>query len=214
MSMRLLGAPRPLAVAGVCAVIFTLLTPSAQAVGLDDLGAYVGTWVNHTFYDPAFPDDATGPVALTLALSDSTLHVAFDLGGQVFGFADPPPVLFDAPLTFDGGGLVFPVHFSATQAQTMLGDISGTLESDGSLHLVIDNLLAPIANLGFARVEATGTLGGGLVDLVYDVFRVESGDEPYASGALTAVLIPEPATLGLCVLVAVVAMGRRPRRVC
>lgn len=205
------GASRPWAAAGACVVAFTLFTSSARAVGLEDLGQYLGTWVNDTFYDPNFPNNATGPVDITLAVSDSTLHVAFDLGGLIFGFADPPPILFDAPLTFDGGGLVFPVNFSAAQAQTMLGDISGTLESDGSLQLVIDNLLAPIANLGFTRLEAAGTLDGGLLELAYDVFKTTRANEPYASGSLTAVLIPEPATAAL-LLVCGGALLRRSRR--
>jgi hypothetical protein len=213
MCMHWLFTQRPWAVAGWCLVITAIITSPALAVGPEDMGEYTGTWINHTFYDPEFPDAATGPVHVTLALSDSDLHVAVEIGGTVFGIGTPPPMAFDVPLAWNGDELVFPVQIHATQAQTLVWDITGTLQADGALELTFDNFIDDFAYFGFTRMEAWGTLGGGLIDLAYDVYRTESatgGEVLYARGQLTA-LIPEPATAVLLLLSGATLFSRRTR---
>ncbi len=194
--------------AGGCLLAVLATAPPARALDLPDLGHYVGSWINQTFYNPSFPDNATGPVSFTAALTDSTLSIGFDLGGMVFGFADPPPIYFDVPLTIVNDSLTYPIVFHADVVDTMLGDIDGSLAEDGSLSLTISNLLPVIANFGgFDRVEATGTLSGGLLDLVYGVFVVGQ-TAPYAEGVLQAAHVPEPSSLSMLLLIGMSLLRR------
>jgi len=102
-------------------------------------GTYVGNWFNETF-------KSTGSAQMTLSVDPvaSTFSATVDLGGNVFGGADPPPQTFTGTLEPGGGTIEL--------TSQLFGTVSATLDARGRMWSSLTNLPAA----GIDRVDSNG----------------------------------------------------------
>jgi hypothetical protein len=91
------------------------------------VGTWTGTWTNDTF-------GSTGPASLILSIDEEaqTLDAVLDIGGNVFGGADPDAETFSMPLlpgTYEGSSAVF-------------GSYAVTVNADSTLEIVATEMPA------------------------------------------------------------------------
>ncbi len=104
-------------------------------------GTYVGNWYNETF-------GSTGSAQMTLSvdLAASTFSATVDLGGNVFGGANPPPQTFTGTLEPGGGTIAL--------TSQVFGTASASIDPRGRMTSSLTNL--PVA--GIDRVESNGII--------------------------------------------------------
>lgn len=115
-------------------------------------GDYEGEWNNTTF-------GSTGPVTATVEVdADSAIaQFTLDLGGNVFGAADPDPFTVEVDLTQDG-----PYQFTTD----LMGDSEFTIDEDGTVLFTAFS----IDRLTGASMEVEGTVSAAGWDLTYTIF--------------------------------------------
>jgi hypothetical protein len=155
------------------AEITTTTTAGADASvvrALAAVGTWTGTWTNDTF-------GSTGPASMTLSVDEEaqTLDATLDIGGNVFGGADPDAETFSIPLlpgTYEGSSPVF-------------GSYAVTLNADATLEVVATEMPAIPAGTFTVSASVVGDNFSG-------TYEVDFGDgrEP-ATGRFE--LIQQPA---------------------
>lgn len=105
----------PLRIAIACGAL--LLAPAAPAA------LYKGSWHNTTF-------GSSGSMVIDLTIKDGRAKGSVDLGGNVFGGADPPAIPFNFPFNPNKSG-----NFKVTG--TILGNLVGSYTPDGFLDVTI-----------------------------------------------------------------------------
>lgn len=180
-----------------------LCLPAVAGTIVPTAGVLTGTWENTTF-------SSAGSLSFGFEVVGSDFTVTLDLDGNVFGGADPGPLVLTGMFTDAAGNGTF-----AAAGHPTYGDVSGTLGTftqvemlmqvnrNGILDTVIEGALtpagAPTEFDGTYRVNFTeaGSLGGG------------AEGEDFALGTLSAV--PEPA-VGLLAALGLSGWLRRRRR--
>jgi hypothetical protein len=144
------------------------LTPTpAQAPGYEwasqFAGDWSGGWRNTTF-------GSTGGAEATVAINeDGTVEVVLDLGGRVFGIADPPSMTFSG--TYDAQGGSF-----ALQDDPLFGDLTVNVLTDGAITGEMEN-----NPLGFGM-----TVDGTVTDETFELnYAVTLPTGQAAQGVLT-----------------------------
>jgi hypothetical protein len=115
-------------------------------------GEYEGEWNNTTF-------GSSGPVSATITVNADAAFALFslDLGGNVFGAADPDAFLVEVDLTQEG-----PYEFTTD----LMGDSEFTMDEDGTVMFTAFS----IDQLTGASMEVEGTVTAAGWDLVYTIF--------------------------------------------
>ncbi len=139
---------------------------------------YSGIWHNDTF-------DSEGPVLFSLTVDDAMgVSLIADLGGWVFGLADPDPVELTG--TVGPGGITV-----AVVGDPFFGDVSFSVDASGvvagSLAAVPDAFIDSATFSGLATDEAVG--------LTYEIFADGDSVTPFAIGFVTATVVPLPPAL-------------------
>ena len=134
------------------------------------VGTYEGGWTNLTF-------GSTGPVRLEVTLDETTLvlTVTIDLGGNVFGGSDPPPITVDIEID----------DASSQFSSPLFGGVTATI-ADGNLMLSATNIPAP----GIARMDVSGLVASTGSDLQY---LIEFDDGSTAEGTASLGPVSPPA---------------------
>lgn len=116
-------------------------------------GDYEGEWNNTTF-------GSSGPVTATISVNPDAAFALFtlDLGGNVFGAADPDPFVVEVDLTQEG-----PYEFTTD----LMGDSEFTMDEDGTVLFTAFS----IDQLTGASMEVEGTVTAAGWDLVYTIFN-------------------------------------------
>ena len=143
-------------------------------------------------------------MSLVFSSDGSNVTADIDLDGFVFGFSDPPPFQFIAPIGGDGS-----VSFDKS-GDPFFGDMDVDVTDAGVVTMDFRNFPggSPAQISGFDHITVTGTIAGGVVDLDYQIFNAPS--ILFAQGTLDATLIPEPAS-ALIVLAGGLGVLRRRR---
>ena len=116
-------------------------------------GTWEGEWNNLTF-------GSSGAITITLtARNNGTIDYVFDIDGNVFGQADPPPVSGNLPVTGATSSDEM-VEFNGQMVRVI-----SSLSENGLIEVRIPNLGIP----GLDSFEATGTFGRRLIDMEYAV---------------------------------------------
>ena len=103
-------------------------------------GTWPGTWQNTTF-------GSEGDIAVTVAVAQNgAATMTLDIGGFVFGLADPDPMQLSGSYTADV------MTFSGSS--DLFGEFSAAVTSDGSIILSAPEASAP----GIASLEVSGTI--------------------------------------------------------
>jgi hypothetical protein len=128
-------------------------------------GEYEGEWNNTTF-------GSTGPVDASIVVDPDAAVAQFtlDLGGNVFGAADPDPFTVEIDLSEEG-----PYQFTTE----LMGDVEFTF-ADG---IVLFTALS-IDQLTGASMEVEGTVNGSGWDLFYTILT--SAGSTFAEGTVEA----------------------------
>lgn len=112
-------------------------------------GDWTGSWHNTTY-------GSTGSADMTVIVNDDgTFDITVDLGGQVFGIGDPPPIPFSGSYSDNDG------EVSVLDDPTM-GSLSFEIDDEGQLSGGSDNLL-----LSTGTIDITGTITPEQIDLHY-----------------------------------------------
>lgn len=129
-------------------------------------GTWVGQWLNQTF-------DSSGAATFEIAVSEAqrTAGVRFDMDGNVFGQADPPPI--ETTISYDSSGVDH--QFSGTP----LGDLAFSIDASGRIQGSFTN----VPGAGISRVDFTGQRSGNTITINYTV-HFSGGGSP-ASGVVT-----------------------------
>jgi hypothetical protein len=133
-------------------------------------GGYSGTWTNSTF-------GSTGSADMTITLDEEAgvVTAELDLGGNVFGEADPGPETFEIALDVNNLGNPFTVT-SAT-----FGEVTSQLADDGTI--TIDAPDVPGDRIATFSATAQFTATGW--DGTYTVAFEESGGGGSADGTFS-----------------------------
>jgi len=128
-------------------------------------GDYEGEWNNTTF-------DSTGPVTASIAVDPDAALATFtlDLGGNVFGAADPDPFTVEIDLSQEG-----PYQFTTE----LMGDGQFTL-ADGIVFFTAFS----IDQLTGASMEVDGTVNSSGWDLFYKILN--PAGSTFAEGTVEA----------------------------
>ncbi|WP_428389388.1 PEP-CTERM sorting domain-containing protein [Mucisphaera sp.] len=174
------------------------LADRAQAIDLsDDLGFYDGTWHNLTF-------DSIGDMDFTFSSDGTSITVAIELTGNVFGLPAPTePLIYSFLLPTTPGATSIDLGLTG---DPLLGDVVGSISVlDWQLDLTATNFPASSPAFGFDAFNLTGTITGGVIDLAY---TIDAFGGEFANGEIDARQIPEPATALLLGLGGVAATRR------
>lgn len=119
-------------------------------------GAYSGEWNNTTF-------GSVGSIAATLAVdaATATATLTIDLGGNVFGAADPDPLTAEFDLTMEG---------PYTGTNELFGDFTITYENG---QLMFDAPAVP--GVGGRQMLLTGTFVDGTFSGTYTIVDLADG---------------------------------------
>jgi hypothetical protein len=126
------------------------------AQGLNDNygGTWEGNWFNNTF-------QSTGPIYMEIYINESTMTFMTytDIGGNVFGLTDPPPVTGQGSFTNTG-------VLSVVTQGPILGDVTMTLDTNTG-ELIIEAIPNPVT--GIATYTVTGTVSPQAMDLEFNL---------------------------------------------
>ena len=133
------------------------------------LGTYEGEWVNTTF-------GSTGSITVVVTLDEATrvLTITFDLGGNVFGGSDPPPIAIDLDIDDESSELT----------SALFGDVSVSID-DGNFVLSAENIPGP----GIARMNVTGVVGLSGSNMAYAI-EFDDGSAAQGTASLGSVIPP------------------------
>jgi len=198
---------RPVRVVGqmICVVALLVGGGRAEASFFDDIaGTYTGQWDNLTF-------SSSGSLVIDVVSTPSTVTMTVDLGGFVFGLADPPPITL--PLTISGNQATFNIV-----GDPLIGDLSVTVGDDGSFSATETNLPTMIGpnpgpGLFIESFVATGNITTTPVlqmTFNYTVNFLPSSGGGSALGTAIAT-VPEPTGILLWCLAAPTALALRRR---
>lgn len=194
--------------AGRVAVVAALLAwgNGAQASFFDDIaGNYVGQWDNTTF-------GSTGSITIDVVSTPSTVTMTVDLGGFVFGLADPPPITL--PFTISGNQATLNIV-----GDPLLGDLSVTIGDDGSFSATETNLPTAIGpnpgpGLFINSFVVTGNITTTPVPQMafnYTVNFLPTSGGGSALGTAVATVVPEPTGFLIWCVVAPSVLSLRRR---
>lgn len=145
-----------------------VVTTAATTTSLDEVaarvaaasayaGAYTGEWHNTTFW-------STGSIAIDFVVDPATARATLmlDLGGSVFGAADPDPLHAEFDLTAAG-------PYAGTDP--LFGDY--TVAIDGAGHLTV---VAPaVPGVGGRELTLEGDFAAGTFDGTYEIAGLAEG---------------------------------------
>lgn len=113
------------------------------------VGTWTGTWTNTTF-------SSTGAVTATVTLNGSTYTITFDMGGNVFGGADPAPEGFSATVTTTNAtltGITSPVY----------GTLTGSLDANGNVTASGTNITGQVSSFTLTGTWNATTINAAVV---------------------------------------------------
>jgi hypothetical protein len=122
-------------------------------------GHFTGPWTNTTFA-------STGSMTwdITPNPSDRTVKIVVAVGGNFFGGSGAPPE--SILLTHLGEGVI-------SGKSPAFGDVSGTINPDGALHITLTNIPGGV----ISKVDITGTFtGGNTISMDYKVTFAAGGN--------------------------------------
>lgn len=126
------------------------------------LGTWSGTWTNTTF-------SSTGAVSLVVAENGGVVTFTLDMDGNVFGGSDPAAEDFTA--SFSGSTATLDAKTS-----TVYGDVTGTLNSNGSVTIHGVNINGQVASFTLTG-SWSGTQITANVSITFDNASTAAGNE-------------------------------------
>ncbi len=160
---------------GIVSVTLALVFASSAAAQPFSQGLYSGGWQNTTF-------GSTGDASFLVQLDGSDLTVTVDLNGNVFGGADPDPLVLTGVLDEEGTMLSAAGH-------PTYGDVSLNVGAGGA----ISGAATSIPDAFITETGFTGTIDETELNLDYTVSFTQGTP---AEGVIQAV-IPEPGVAAL-----------------
>ncbi len=166
----------------------------------DVAGSYQGSWLDETFV-PAPNPNATGAFSLDVAITGDDAVLTFVIGGFPFVGRIPIDFEFSLPGTVVGNQILL-----SKIGDPFLGDISGSINDDGTLTAMLGNLPEPGTGDAVDMVNIGGTISVGAVNVVsldFEVIHDPRLQLPNSFGTLTAsTSVPEPVGLASLALLA------------
>ncbi|MGE3171053.1 MAG: hypothetical protein AB7O97_00415 [Planctomycetota bacterium] len=129
-------------------------------VAANQLGTWSGTWNNTTF-------SSTGPVTMTVTQAGDTYTIAFDMGGNVFGGADPALESFTATVSATGATLT-------PTTSAVYGDLTGSLGGGGTLTISGQNITGAVDRFAFTGTWSATQVTGN-VTITFDDTSTAAG---------------------------------------